>query len=837
VKAPWREAVTRSTGSTMPNFNASPLATHRPGEVLVQFEPGSALTPVFAQSLQAVGGQVAGIVAQPGGGAELARVTLGQGVSVEHAIEILSRMPGVKYVEPDYVVSVAATSNDPSVTGGQTWGLYGDMGSPSNAFGSQATEAWAAGFTGSTKVGIGVVDSGVDYTHPDLFLNIWLNQKEIPLSFRAALTDADSDGLITFRDLNDGRNASYVSDVNGNGRIDAGDLLNDARWENGVDDDANGYRDDLIGWDFVNNDNDPMDDQGHGTHVSGTVAATGGNGVGVSGVAWAAQIVPLKFLDASGSGYTSNAVRALDYFTSAGKAGTAVDFAATNNSWGGGGSSQSVLDAITRGAQQQVLFVAAAGNGGADKVGDDNDATANYPSNYSTLATAGYEAVIAVAAITNTGGLASFSNFGDVTVDLGAPGSGIYSTLRGGGYGTMSGTSMATPHVSGAIALYAGASPGATAAQIRADLLGSTVATASLAGKTLTGGRLDAAAFVAKTGVVMGGGVSLTGTAGNDLLAPSGTGADTLLGLAGGDTLNGGAGADRLVGGSGDDLYLVDQAGDVVIELAGEGVDTVQSQVSLVLAANVENLTLTGAAAANGTGNELGNALSGNAAGNVLTGAGGDDELFGQGGADTLRGDAGGDRLDGGEGADRMEGGLGSDTYYVDSAGDVVVETTAGSTGGGSDKVISSASFTLGANVERLTLSGSAVIDGTGNTLDNILYGNGAANRLTGLSGSDLISGNSGNDTLVGGTGGDTLTGGAGADRFVFAKGEAAGDVISDFALGDVLQLTGYGAGSTIARVAGSTTDWLVTDQATGAAELLKLANGYALSTGDFLFV
>src|SRR5688572_4666032 len=184
----------------MPNSNASPLAAHRPGEVLIHFEPAGALTPQFAQSLQAVGGQVAGIVARPGGGAELSRVTLGQGVSVEKAIEILSRMPGVKYVEPDYVVSVAATSNDPGVTGGQTWGLYGDVGSPTNAFGSQATEAWAAG-TGSMKVGIGVVDSGVDYTHPDLFLNIWLNQKEIPLSFRGALTDADSDGLITFRDL------------------------------------------------------------------------------------------------------------------------------------------------------------------------------------------------------------------------------------------------------------------------------------------------------------------------------------------------------------------------------------------------------------------------------------------------------------------------------------------------------------------------------------------------------------------------------------------------------------------------------------------------------------
>jgi len=205
-------------------------------------------------------------------------------------------------------------------------------------------------------------------------------------------------------------------------------------------------------------------------------------------------------------------------------------------------------------------------------------------------------------------------------------------------------------------------------------------------------------------------------------------------------------------------------------------------------------------------------------------------------GADTLNGLAGNDTLDGGAGADRLDGGTGNDIYYVDNVGDLVVETTSGSTGGTADKVISSVSFTLGANVERLTLSGTASVDGTGNSLNNVLYGNGGANELYGLAGADIISGYVGNDTLRGGTGADTLSGGSGADRFVFAKGEAAGDRISDFASDDLIQLTGYGAGSTITKVAGTTTDWVITDGVTGQTEVLTLSNGHSLGSGDFLF-
>jgi subtilisin family serine protease len=462
------------------------------GQLVVQFDPG--LTgEAIARVLEGFDARLADTLrAGDGISGQLALAQLPAGADVSAIAHALSLIPGVKFAEPNYIVTTQAVSSDPAYTGGQLWGMQGDASTPANAYGSQAAEAWTAGYTGSTKVAIGVVDSGVDYRHADLYLNIWLNPGEISSTLKAQLKDVDADGLITFRDLNNAANSSLVSDLNSNGRIDAGDLLQDTRWENGVDEDGNGYRDDLIGWDFVNNDNDPYDDNSHGTHVSGTIAATADN-TGVVGVTWSTQIVALKFLNSSGSGSTANAVKAIDYLTNASKAGGGYDFAATNNSWGGGGFSQAVLDSIVRGAQQQILFVAAAGNGGSDGVGDNNDSTAFYPANYSTLGQAGlgYDAVIAVAAITNTGARASFSNYGLNTVDIGAPGSSIYSTVPGG-YGTKSGTSMAAPHVTGAVALYSSmVGAGASAAEIRQAILNSAAPTASLLDRVTSDGRLD----------------------------------------------------------------------------------------------------------------------------------------------------------------------------------------------------------------------------------------------------------------------------------------------------------------------------------------------------------
>jgi len=272
--------------------------------------------------------------------------------------------------------------------------------------------------------------------------------------------------------------------------------------------------------------------------------------------------------------------------------------------------------------------------------------------------------------------------------------------------------------------------------------------------------------------------LTLTGTAaidgtGNDLnnVLTGNTAANTLTGGAGNDTLNGGAGADTLIGHLGNDIYVVDNAGDVVVENAGEGTDTVQSYINYTLGAELENLTLVGTAAINGTGNDLNNVLTGNTAANTLTGG------------------AGNDTLNGGAGADTLIGGTGNDTYTVDNAGDTITELA----DEGLDIVNSSVSYTLAANVERLTLTGTAAIDGTGNELDNLLTGNSAANVLSGGAGNDTLNGAAGADTLIGGLGNDAYTVDNVGDVVVEAADEGADTVSSSvsYALaGNVENLT-----------------------------------------------
>jgi subtilisin-like proprotein convertase family protein len=327
--------------------------------------------------------------------------------------------------------------------------MYGDATTPANQFGSQAGEAWAAGNTGSQAVYVAVIDEGIDITHPDLAPNIWTNPFD-PV--------------------------------------------------NGADDDGNGRIDDVHGWDFRNNDNSVYDGPGddHGTHVAGTIGARGGNAAGVAGVNWNVTIISAKFL--SGTGSTDHAIQALDYIVDL-KTRHGLNIIATNNSWGGGGASVALHQAMIRAAKQGILFIAAAGNGGDDGVGDDNDVTPHYPSNYSTLVAAGsespatYEAVISVAALTSSGARSSFSNYGATSVDIGAPGSAIYSTWPGGGYQAINGTSMATPHVTGAAALYKSGHPGATAEEIRDAILAFGIPTPSMTGITTTGKRLNAGEF------------------------------------------------------------------------------------------------------------------------------------------------------------------------------------------------------------------------------------------------------------------------------------------------------------------------------------------------------
>ena len=306
---------------------------------------------------------------------QMHQVALAPGVSVAEAIASYQNAVGVAYAEPDYLVHAAVTPDDAFYS--LEWGLNNTGQTVNGATGTadadiDAPQAWDI-TTGSTATVVADIDTGIDYTHPDLYLNIWINQDEIPTSIRNNLTDTDGDGLITFYDLNNSVNqgTGKITDLNGNGRIDGGDLLNNSSgWENGVDNDGDGKIDDLIGWDFVNNDNDPVDDNGHGSHTAGTIGAIGDNGVGVTGVNWRVQIAAFKFLNSSGSGSISNAQASLDLAVANG-------IKISNNSWGGGGFSQSFLNSLNAANAAWHIFVAAAGNSSSN-----NNVTPSYPASY-----------------------------------------------------------------------------------------------------------------------------------------------------------------------------------------------------------------------------------------------------------------------------------------------------------------------------------------------------------------------------------------------------------------------------------------------------------------------
>jgi subtilisin family serine protease len=391
---------------------------------------------------KALGGNRAEVLGAKGGRlnlrGDLELVQFAAGTSMQSKLDAILNDPAVDYAEPNWLVRHMANSNDTYYTNGSLWGMYGSATTPANQYGSGAGTTWTKGADCSSVV-VGIIDEGYMYTHPDLAANAYKNPDETA----------------------------------GNGR----------------DDDGNGLVDDVYGWDFANNDNTVFDGAGddHGTHVAGTIGGVGNNGAGVAGVCWNVKLMNAKFLGNRG-GTTANAIKAVDYFT--GLKNKGVNVVATNNSWGGGGFSQGLADAIERSNTAGILFIAAAGNSGQD-----NDATPAYPSGYSN------SNIIAVAALQSDGGLASYSQYGATTVDIGAPGSAVMSTVpvssKGkvvAGYSSYSGTSMATPHVAGAAALYKARNPGASAAQIKAALLNGTP-TPSLQGKVATGDRLDISAW------------------------------------------------------------------------------------------------------------------------------------------------------------------------------------------------------------------------------------------------------------------------------------------------------------------------------------------------------
>ncbi|MGZ3773744.1 MAG: S8 family serine peptidase [Bdellovibrio sp.] len=341
-------------------------------------------------------------------------------------IKTLAQNPLVDIVEPNFVYKINKIPNDPMFD--QLWGMnnvgQADSQNRSGLAGVDigAVQAWDI-TTGSKDVVVAVIDTGIDYTHPDLVGNLWTNKAEL-------------DG------------------------------------QAGVDDDNNGIVDDIYGANFVNANKptgNPMDDHGHGSHCSGTIGASGDDGKGIVGVAWNVRIMGVKFLAANGSGSLDGALKGIDYAISKGAK-------IMSNSWGGGGYSETLKQAIERANASGALFVAAAGN-----ESNNNDATPSYPASYEV------PNVLSVAAIDNKGQLASFSNYGKAKVHVAAPGVNIVSSILKGSYDSWSGTSMATPHVSGLAVLLASNEPTLSNIEMKQRIIATSKPLASLRGKTKGG--------------------------------------------------------------------------------------------------------------------------------------------------------------------------------------------------------------------------------------------------------------------------------------------------------------------------------------------------------------
>lgn len=401
---------------------------HVPGELIVKFK--NTREASVQKILRGLGGKVKHEFKSKG-----AFVVKFQGLRQDADLlakaKILNASTDVEYVEANTVIKINRTPNDTDFA--KQYGMH-NTGAGGGVSGADidAVRAWDVS-TGSRDVLVGVIDTGVDYTHPDIAPNYWTNPGESGL-------DAQ------------GKDKS----------------------SNGIDDDSNGYVDDFRGWDFVNNDNDPFDDHAHGTHCAGVIGAQGDDSIGVVGVNWNVSIVGIKFLSGSGSGTLEDAVKAIEY-------GTSIGVNLTSNSWGGGGYSPTMFDAIKAAHERGILFVAAAGNDS-----NNNDSRPSYPATYDV------GNVISVAASDNKDQMAYFSNSGVRTVHVAAPGVDVWSSVPNRGYQKMSGTSMATPHVAGLVALVKSAIPDATHEQIRARIINGVDRSDYWASRVSSGGRINA---------------------------------------------------------------------------------------------------------------------------------------------------------------------------------------------------------------------------------------------------------------------------------------------------------------------------------------------------------
>ncbi|WP_085297938.1 S8 family serine peptidase [Cognaticolwellia mytili] len=346
-------------------------------------------------------------------------------MSSKQALEKLRGNPAILYAEPDYIYSANVLPDDSRFS--ELWGMHntGQTGGIADAD-IDAPEAWDIS-TGTKDVVVGIIDTGVDHSHPDLAANMWVNPGEI-----------------------------------------AGD---------GIDNDNNGYVDDVHGINAITDSGDPMDDAGHGSHVAGTIGASANNAEGVAGVNHTTAMVGCKFLSAAGTGSSSDAIKCIDYMV--GLKNNGINLRVINNSWGGGGFSQVLSDAISSSEAADILFVAAAGNDAVD-----NDVNPHYPSSYE------HDSVLSIAGTNHTDAMYTASQWGLTSVDMAAPARNVLSTIPGG-YATYSGTSMATPHVAGAAALVLSVNPELNTLELKELLMNSGDANPATEGRTVTGKRLN----------------------------------------------------------------------------------------------------------------------------------------------------------------------------------------------------------------------------------------------------------------------------------------------------------------------------------------------------------
>ncbi len=351
-------------------------------------------------------------------------------VDIAKMMNLMRKQKEVEFAEPNYIYTLDSAPNDQGFF--RLWGFHNSGQTGGNVGADiKALGAWAL-TRGSRDIKVAIIDTGIDFYHLDLKDNIWMNPEE---------SGVDEEG----RD----------------------------RSSNGVDDDGNGYIDDYRGWHMLSHHNNPQDGHGHGTHVAGTIGAVGNNSLGVVGVNWEVSLIPIKAFSDYGSTTAAALIEAIEY-------ATAVGAHLTNNSWGGANFSQALYDAILEAKQAGVFFIASAGNHGGD-----NDLNPYYPASYDL------DNIISVAATDHRDRPATFSGYGLESVDISAPGVDIYSTLPYNQYGNKSGTSMAAPHVSGAVALLLSYLPNSSMQSIRARLLLNGDVLPTLQGRSKSGARIN----------------------------------------------------------------------------------------------------------------------------------------------------------------------------------------------------------------------------------------------------------------------------------------------------------------------------------------------------------